>query len=114
MPSRTSFGTLIIHTTIPHWGTNLFARICLSTAFQSRRSLTGEERWIDGENSGIVTAPLICDRHTRRVPRLISRLAQQSRRDQRSNPVGDHLVAGGADMKRVIKDLALGGIEHIA
>jgi hypothetical protein len=38
----------------------------------------------------------------------------QSRRDQRSDPIGDDLVAGGADMKRVIKDLALGGIEHVA
>ena len=38
----------------------------------------------------------------------------QSRRDQRNQPVGDDLVAGGAEMKRVIEDLALGGIEHIA
>jgi hypothetical protein len=50
------------------------------------------------------------------VPALdpLALVSLQSRRDQRNHPVGDDLVAGGADMKRVIKDLALGGIEHIA
>jgi len=38
----------------------------------------------------------------------------RSRRDQRSHPVGDDLVADDADMAPVIEDLALGGIEHIA
>ena len=49
------------------------------------------------------------------VPRLLGFVVSlQSRRDQSNHPVGDYLVAGGADMNRVIEDLALGGIEHIA
>lgn len=50
------------------------------------------------------------------VPALdpLALVSLQSRQDQRNHPVGDDLVAGGAEMKRVIKDLALGGIEHIA
>lgn len=50
------------------------------------------------------------------VPALdpLALVSLQSRQDQRNHPVGDDLVASGAEMKRVIKDLALGGIEHIA
>src|SRR6516162_8128541 len=37
------------HTIIPHWGTNLFARICLSKDFQSRRAHLGQTRHCTGE-----------------------------------------------------------------
>ena len=73
--SWTSFGTLIIHTIIPHWGTNLFARTCLSRDFQNRRVHLGQTRhrrrrrrrlrWTDdglyghGDRAASAASPLI-------------------------------------------------------
>src|SRR6516225_5917366 len=95
-PSWTSFGTPIIHTIIPHWGTNLFARICLSRDFQSRGAHLGRTRhrryrrrrlhWVDDDDYGDGNRATDCGRQetavidyvtTKSAPGRTSRLAQQ-------------------------------------
>lgn len=106
--------------------TTFGSALCRSVA--RRCSSSWSARWRSGNSAGggdgLFTQPVHGDgSDDLRVPGadLVPALdplglvvSLQSRRDQRNHPVGDDLVAGGADMKRVKKDLALGGIEHIA